>query len=196
MQNSTISLDVIRPELIANTAPTNMEETIGRINGVQVIDNQPTIRGGSGWSYGAGSRVQVLVNNMPILSGDAGQPQWTFIPTEGIESVEIIKGASSVLYGSSALNGVINIKTQQPQEKPFTQVSVSSGFYDLAKRESLRFNGNKRSLVSNLTAFHSAKYKKLGVCADWLNGPKAEDAWLSAINLFDQIKKNPPKGGF
>ena len=40
------------------------------------------------------------------------------------------------------------------------------------------------------------KYKKLGICADWLNGPKAEDAWLSAINLFDQIKKNPPKGGF
>ena len=163
LQNSTISLDVIRPELIANTAPTNMEETIGRINGVQVVDNQPTIRGGSGWSYGAGSRVQVLVNNMPILSGDAGQPQWTFIPTEGIESVEIIKGASSVLYGSSALNGVINIKTQQPQEKPFTQVSLSSGFYDLAKRESLRFNGDKRSLVSNLTAFHSAIYNKVGV---------------------------------
>jgi outer membrane receptor for ferrienterochelin and colicins len=163
LQNSTISLEIIKPELISNTAPTNIEESIGRINGVQVVDNQPTIRGGSGWSYGAGSRVQVLVNNMPILSGDAGQALWTFIPTEGIESVEVLKGASSVLYGSSALNGVINIKTQQPKDKPFTQVSLSSGLYDLAKRESLHFQGEKRNSVSNLTAYHTAMYKNIGV---------------------------------
>jgi len=33
----------------------------------------------------------------------------------------------------------------------------------------------------------------LGVCADWLNGPKAEDSWLSANSLYKRIKKNPPK---
>ena len=36
----------------------------------------------------------------------------------------------------------------------------------------------------------------LGVCADWMGGPKAENAWLNANILFKQIKKNPPKGGF
>lgn len=169
LQNSTISLDLIRPELIANTAPTSIEESVSRLSGVQVVDKQPTIRGGSGWSYGAGSRVQVLINNMPILSGDAGQALWSFIPTEGIESVEIIKGASSVLYGSSALNGVINIKTLQPKEKPITQVSLTSGFYDLAKRPSLRYNGSNRNSVSNLSAFHTSYYKGLGVTLG-LNG--------------------------
>ena len=34
------------------------------------------------------------------------------------------------------------------------------------------------------------KYK-LGVCADWFSGPKAEHAWLSAKNLFFRIKKKP-----
>ena len=110
LSNTTVSLDLIRPELVENTSPTNIEESIGRISGVQVVDNQPTIRSGSGWSYGAGSRVQVLVNDIPMLSGDAGQPLWTFLPTEGIENIEVIKGASSVLYGSSALNGVIKYK--------------------------------------------------------------------------------------
>ena len=34
------------------------------------------------------------------------------------------------------------------------------------------------------------KYK-LGVSADWFNGPKAEDAWLSSNSLYKDIKKNP-----
>ncbi|MDA9091866.1 NAD(P)-binding protein [Pelagibacteraceae bacterium] len=32
----------------------------------------------------------------------------------------------------------------------------------------------------------------IGVCADWLNGPRAEDAWLSASSIYRSIKKNPP----
>ena len=32
----------------------------------------------------------------------------------------------------------------------------------------------------------------LGICADWMSGYKAEDAWFSANNLFKKIKKNPP----
>jgi outer membrane receptor protein involved in Fe transport len=163
LKNATISIEIIRPDLISNTAPTNLEESIGRINGVQVVDNQPTIRSGSGWSYGAGSRVQVLVDGVPILSGDAGQPLWNFIPTEGVGGVEIIKGASSVIYGSSALNGVINIKTRRPTNKPFTELNTSVGFYDLPKRKSLRYKGNKRSSVSNITAYHTGVYGGLGV---------------------------------
>lgn len=165
LKNATISMEIISPDLISNTAPTNMEESIGRISGVQVVDNQPNIRSGSGWSYGAGSRVQVLVDGVPMLSGDAGQPLWTFVPTEGIEGVEIIKGASSVIYGSSALNGVINIKTKKSKSKPFTQVSVSGGFYDLPKRESLRYRGRKRNSLSNITAYHTGLYNGIGVTA-------------------------------
>ena len=32
---------------------------------------------------------------------------------------------------------------------------------------------------------------KIGVCGDWLIGPKAEDAWSSARDLFNKIKKKP-----
>ncbi len=163
LKNSTISLDIIRPELISNTSPTNIEESINRMSGVQIVDNQPSIRGGGGWSYGAGSRVQVLVDGLPMLSGDAGQPLWTFLPTEGIKNVEVLKGASSVIYGSSALNGVINLKTRSPFSDPFTQVTVSTGVYDLPKRESLRYNGESRNVVSNLTAYHSSHIKNTGI---------------------------------
>ncbi len=163
LKKATISMSIISPDLIQNTAPTNVSESIERINAVQVVDNQPTIRGGSGWSYGAGSRVGVLVDGVPLLSGDAGSPLWSFMPTEGVSGVEIIKGASSVIYGSSALNGIIHIKTRKPTTDPYTQLSLSRGFYDLPKRKSLHYQGNKRNAISNLTAYHTGVYKGLGV---------------------------------
>ncbi len=163
LKKATISMSIIRPDLIENTAPTNVSESIDRMNAIQVVDNQPTIRGGSGWSYGAGSRVGVLVDGVPLLSGDAGSPLWTFMPTEGVNGVEIIKGASSVIYGSSALNGIIHIKTKKPSSNPYTQLTLSRGFYDLPKRKSLHYQGNKRNTISNLTAYHTGVYKGLGV---------------------------------
>ena len=163
LKKATISMSIIQPELIENTSPTNISESIDRMNAVQVVDNQPTIRGGSGWSYGAGSRVGVLVDGVPMLSGDASQPLWNFIPTEGVAGIEIIKGASSVIYGSSALNGIIHIKTRKPSKTAYTRASISSGFYDLPKRKSLRYQGNKRNTISNITAYHSKIYNGIGV---------------------------------
>ena len=120
-----------------NKNTTNIQTAIEQVPGVTITDGQANIRGGSGWSYGAGTRVQVMVDDMPLISGDAGQAQWSLISTENINQVEVIKGASSALYGSSALNGVINIRTAYPSSEPETKVNFHHGFYDNAKRKSL-----------------------------------------------------------
>ena len=44
----------------------------------------------------------------------------------------------------------------------------------------------------NLKSFWTHKFN-LGICSDWMSGPKAENAWLNANMLFKNIKKNPPK---
>ena len=69
---------------------------------------QPSMRGGSGWTYGVGARSQILVDGMSTLNPKTGEINWNTVPLENIEQIEVIKGASSVLYGSSALNGIIN----------------------------------------------------------------------------------------
>ena len=66
---------------------------------------------------------------MPLLTGDAGRPEWGFVPVENIEQIEVVKGASSVLYGSSALSGVINIRTKFPRLEPVTKITLNSGLY-------------------------------------------------------------------
>ena len=143
-----VSMVIIKPALIENKAIRDAEAIIEQVPGVQVNENQISIRGGSGWSYGAGSRVMVLVDEMPMLAGDANDIKFSAIPMENIAQIEILKGASSVLYGSSALNGVINIRTKYPTEKPTTNITVSNGYYlpGYATQKSKDVNGNDTTL--------------------------------------------------
>jgi len=125
LAESPVSINVIDAEIIANTNAQNIDRVLDKIPGVQMLDGQANIRGGSGYSYGAGSRVLLLVDDMPALQGDAGKPFWGDIPVENIAQVEIVKGASSSLYGSAALNGIINIRTGYATSEPVTKVSAS-----------------------------------------------------------------------
>ena len=126
----TVSMSVIRPEVISDGHITNTQELINKSSGVEVLDGQASIRGGSGFSYGAGSRVLALIDGLPILSADAGNIKWNSLPLENLSQVEIIKGASSVLYGSSALNGVINFRTADAGKEPVTKFFLETGIFD------------------------------------------------------------------
>ncbi|MBA3679785.1 MAG: TonB-dependent receptor [Bacteroidetes bacterium] len=130
LSDVTVSMDIIKPSLIENKNVTNLDVIINQVPGVTVADGQASIRGGSGFSYGAGSRVLMLVDEMPMISADAGDIKWNYLPLENIEQVEVIKGASSALFGSSALNGVINLRTIYAKDKPITSIISFFGSYD------------------------------------------------------------------
>ena len=86
-----VSMSVISPQFFQNTNKVDMEEAMEQVPGVTIIDGQANIRGGSGFSYGAGSRVLVLVDEMPMLAADANDVKWSFLPVESMSQVEIIK---------------------------------------------------------------------------------------------------------
>jgi outer membrane receptor protein involved in Fe transport len=125
----TVSMAVMKAKSIENNNIFNMDQAINQIPAVDVNDGQISIRSSSGWSYGAGSRVMVLMDDLPILSGDAGDVKFSYIPIENVSQVEVVKGASSVLFGSSAIGGVINIRSAYPTDKPQTKISYFSGVY-------------------------------------------------------------------
>ena len=179
LEEITVSMEVMKPSLIENKNTTNIETAIDQVPGVNITDGQANIRGGSGWSYGAGTRVLVMVDDMPLISGDAGQAQWSLIATENINQVEIIKGASSALYGSSALNGVINIRTAFPSQNDidknklpgYTKVNMHMGLIDVPKRKKLHWNSvpsnqngkqvYKRRAYKGVDFLHAMKFKHL-----------------------------------
>lgn len=157
----TVSMEVIKPRLIESKGLQSIENAIDQVPGVNVIDGQANIRGGSGFSYGAGSRVLLTVDEMPMLSADAGDVKWTFLPVENCEQIEIIKGASSALFGSAAMNGVINFRTAYAKDKPETKIVISSGVYDKPERPELAWWQNYYHSYSGINIYHAQKIQNL-----------------------------------
>ncbi len=156
LEQVTVSMAVVRPSLIENTNTTVMDDAMQQVPGVQVIDGQANIRGGSGFSYGAGSRVLMLVDDLPMLAGDASDVKWSFLPTENLEQIEVIKGAASALYGSSAMNGVINIRTAYPKAIPETKVTLYNAIYDNPRNRNYKWWDGIRQ-YRGASLFHSHK---------------------------------------
>jgi len=125
----TVSVDVIKSDFLSGKHITDATELITKTTGIEVLDGQASIRGGSGFSYGVGSRVMALVDGLPLLSPDAGGIRWQYLPMENVSQIEIIKGASSVMYGSSALNGIISFRTADASNIPSTKFFAESGIY-------------------------------------------------------------------
>ncbi|MDR1369866.1 MAG: TonB-dependent receptor [Dysgonamonadaceae bacterium] len=125
----TVSMEVLKTEDIHKQNVTDLGVVLNTLPGVDINDKQPSIRGGSGWTYGVGSRCLVLVDGMSVLTPAVGEINWNMIPMENVSQVEVVKGASSVLYGSSALNGIINVRTARPGMDPKTTVDIYLGVH-------------------------------------------------------------------
>jgi outer membrane cobalamin receptor len=158
----TVSMDILKPQLIENVNTRRVDDVLQKIPGVNIMDGQANIRGGSGWSYGAGSRVLLLVDDIPALQADAGFPNWKDIPVENIEQIEVVKGAASALYGSSAMNGIINIRTGFAKSEPITKLATFYTAY-LAPKDAQKhwWKGNSQPYDAGFSLSHAQKFNKL-----------------------------------
>ena len=163
MTDVTVSIEVLKPEAIRQQAPTDLSSTLQTLPGVEIVDKQPSIRGGGGWTYSVGSRCQVLMDGMTILNPKTGEINWNNVPLENVAQVEVVKGAASVLYGSSALNGVINVRTQRPGLEPQTKVSGYVGIYDNYKN--YKYTGARLPLYYGAEASHSRRVGDFDISA-------------------------------
>ncbi len=163
------SVSIIQPYLISNSNSADLSEVLNKVPGVTVVDGQATIRGGVGFSYNTGSRIAVLLDDMPLLGADLGDIRWTFLPIESAEQIEVIKGAASVLYGSSALNGTVNVRTGWGKEKPQTKIQIYQGILSDPKRlETKWWNNASHPMNQGLFYSHKQSWKKfdLVVCGN------------------------------
>jgi outer membrane receptor for ferrienterochelin and colicins len=101
-----------------------LDQTLRYVPGVNLNDNQVNIRGSSGYSRGLGTRVLFLIDGIPMLSGDTQEMKLDAAPMMAIDRVEVVKGAGSALYGNTALCGVVNMVTKEPD-------SIAHAFFRL-----------------------------------------------------------------
>lgn len=105
-------------------------EALQLVPGVTMVGDYITIRGGSGYNRLGGSRLLVLLDEVPILTSDLGEANWNIVPVTEIERMEVLKGAASSLYGSGAISGVVNMITKQPTREISLSVRQASGLFD------------------------------------------------------------------
>ena len=149
VEEEVVPIEVIKPYLAANSNAVGLKDVVSKTSGVSIMDSQVSIRGGSGYSYGVGSRVSLLLDGMPLLSGDLGEIWWSYLPMEHIGQIEVIKCAASSLYGTSASNGVIHFRTVWPGSTPETYVQSFNGIYSDPAVESWRWWDHSYSPVLN-----------------------------------------------
>ena len=180
LELQTLSIDVIKStELIQRITP-DLAKAVERLPGLTIIDGQASIRGGSGYAFGAGTRVLLIVDNQPLITADRNDIKWNYVPLELAEQIEVVKGASSVQYGSAALNGVIHVRTAYPGKDPETFVSTFGTTYDKPRDASMAWwTGNRIPYQSGLQFRHKERLKN-GIdlvvggnvlrSVGWLNG--------------------------
>ncbi len=130
LEQVPVSLSVLSLGDVTARGLFTLDDALRYIPGVQMTGNQVNIRGSSGFTYNAGSRVLLLIDGFPMLSPDADGVPFELLPIAQIDRIEVLKGPGSALYGSGALGGVIQVITRDFPEQPATEIRLSGGAYE------------------------------------------------------------------
>ena len=139
LDQTVSSVAIVDQQQIAQHAVNTIDEAVDRAPGVQFISGQVNIRGSSGFAEGLGSRVLLLVDGVPAIQGDRGGINWDVIPVDRVDHVEVVKGAGSALYGSSAFGGVVNLITRELPEGWHGRLRVTTGAFANPPRDVWQF---------------------------------------------------------
>lgn len=158
----SVSMEVLTPQFIDNTNSVSLDQALDKVPGVNMVGENINIRGGAGYSSGAGSRVLMLLDGLPYLTPHDASIEFQSLPIENIKQVEVIKGASSALYGSSALNGIVNVITENPGNEPETEVIAFGGIYENPFRGDNKkyYFSDKKRFLGGFSAVHRRKIKR------------------------------------
>ncbi len=128
LQEVPVSISVVTQEEIQRSSATTVADALQDIPGVEVFDQ--SIAGGKRVQIRgeSGARVLVLIDGQKISEQKSMDGAALLIDPNRIEQVEVIKGPASVLYGSEAIGGVVNIITKKGGERPLQ--AEASATYD------------------------------------------------------------------
>lgn len=135
-QDAVTVVNVISPKLFESTQSVSLGEGLNFTPGLRLETNcqncgftQVRMNGMEG------PYSQILINSRAIFSGLAGVYGLELFPVNMIERVEVVRGGGSVLYGSNAIAGTINMITKDPIKSGF-EVNTSSSLIGLGLNNS------------------------------------------------------------
>lgn len=190
LQNSVYKVRTINQERIKLRAATDL---------AGVLNNELGIRFSTDYTLGesdisimgmSGQNVKILLDGVPIVDRGSTRQSLSQIDINTIERIEMVEGPMSVVYGTDALAGVINIITKKPKAGNSFGVSARvqeetmgkeySAFTDAGiHNENLAVNWGKNgwNASANITRNNAGAWK--GVDTGRTNEWKPKDQWLA-----------------
>jgi len=172
-----VSMSTVNAAELERRNVISLDESLRYIPGVQVAEEQVNIRGSSGYAYGVGSRVLLLVDGVPLMGPGQADIKMDIMPMSRIERIEVVRGPGSALYGSGAMGGVINLITKDFSEEPETMVRGYSGFYEPAAFEEWKENWDGAAAYrpfGGIVFSHSQAVT--GDLGFWINGAYSDNS--------------------
>lgn len=108
-----------------------------------------------GFGEAAAYNNLVLVDGRRVNEIDLSGVDWTQIPLDQIERIEIVRGTGSVLYGDNAVGGVINIITKTPSDRFAASAGIVAGSYSRNK-DYASVSGSHGPLAASLYGSYDA----------------------------------------
>ncbi|RNA65480.1 TonB-dependent receptor [Prosthecochloris sp. ZM_2] len=130
-----ITLTSVSREEITREPSSSLDRAVESVPGVNVVRSAGLsntglqIRGSNTFQGGLGTRVVGIYDGFPINNPITGEIAWNTVNMNAAEKVEVIKGASSALYGSQAMGGVVSVMGSLPSDFEI-KAGASLGFYD------------------------------------------------------------------
>ena len=153
--NSPIMINIINSETISNIQACNLSETLSFQTGLRIETDCQTCNYTQLRINGmSGGFSQILINGRPTFSHLMGLYALEQFPSNMIEKIEVMKGAGSTLYGSSAIGGTVNIITKIPKRNS-SQIEINT--------RSIDRKANDYSLVGNASIVSESKKSGLSL---------------------------------
>jgi outer membrane receptor protein involved in Fe transport len=144
------------------------------------------------------SQTLVLINGQPVNEADTGTFDFSSLPVNVIDHIEVVQGGSSTLYGSAAMGGVVNIITKQPLSAGNVDAYAQIGYQGTFTR-GLGFTAGGPDLLARLDVqaisatsnFAYPAYKELYPAGDRNNSDaKNSDLGIALVSHLGVVNAN------
>jgi len=195
LPDNTVRVDAGTLALVGATQPSQLLTTVpgAWITAGSGQENLMGLRSPLFTGAGACGAFLLLEDGVPIQPAGFCDVNALFeINTEQANAIEVVRGPGSVLYGSNALNGIVNVLSRPPEYQPQNSASLELGSNDYARAEtSLGLWDGSDGFRVSANATHDGGFRadsgynqqKLTVRFDYLDGGLSRETLLEATNL-------------
>ena len=180
LKDAPVQTEVISGRMLRNFAGKSIEDILGMLSSSFAFNEDDM--GAQMQMNGLGNGYILVMIDGKRLHGDVGgQNDLGLIDPHNIERIEIVKGASSALYGSDAIAGVINIITKKHHEEGLLLENTTrvGSYGDIRQHNGIGLNWGRWSSLTNFQAQHS----------DGWQNTAAEDPHQTEYPIYDSRNK-------